>query len=90
LIDGVLTEYKTIQDVAQQTPDALSGALARRVMDGRGQAAHIIVDVRPVGMTEDVAQRGIRRAYGADNVTGGRIQSIRVIGNGFDLKVPRG
>ena len=30
-----------------------------------------------------------RRAYGADNKVGGKIQSIRVVGDGFDITVPR-
>jgi len=90
LVDGVLTEIKSVSGVAKQTPDALSGAIANRIMNGRGQAAHIIVDVRQqAGMTQEIAERGIRRAFGADNKTGGKIQSIRVIGNGFDITVPR-
>jgi hypothetical protein len=90
LIDGILTEYKTISGVRDLTSDGLSAAFASRVMDGRGQAAHIIVDVRNQdGMTREIAERGIRRAYGADNATGGRIQSIRCIGNGFNILEPR-
>jgi filamentous hemagglutinin len=64
-------------------------------MGGRGQAGNIMVDVRDqAGMTQEIAQRGINRAYGADNATAkrasrGPIQSIRVIGKDFDITVPR-
>jgi hypothetical protein len=89
-IDGVQTELKTLSGVAKQTPDGLSAAMASRIMDGRGQAAQIIVDARgQAGMTKEIAERGIKRAFGADNATGKKIQSIRVIGDGFDITVPR-
>ncbi|GAB4145095.1 MAG: hypothetical protein Tsb009_17090 [Planctomycetaceae bacterium] len=51
---------------------------------------YIIVDVRnQQGMTREIAERGVRRAYGADNATGGKIQSIRIIGDSFDITVLR-
>jgi hypothetical protein len=90
VIDCVPTEYKSISGVKNPDPDTLSAAISRRVMDGRGQARNIIVDAREQpGMTRDIAERGIRRAYGADNATGGKIQSIRVIGRDFTTTVPR-
>jgi hypothetical protein len=89
-IDGIATELKTISGVAKQTPEGLSAAIASRIMDGRGQANHILVSVLDqAGMTLEIATRGIRRAYGADNKSGGKIQSIRIIGQGFDVTVPR-
>ena len=89
-IDGIQTELKTLSGVAKQTPDGLSSATASRIMDGRGQATQITVDARgQAGMTRDIAERGIRRAYGADNKLGGKIQSIQVIGDGFELTVRR-
>jgi filamentous hemagglutinin len=89
-IDGIQQELKTLSGVAKQTPDGLSTAMASRIMDGRGQATQIVVDAKgQAGMTQEIAERGIRRAYGADNKLGGKIQSIRVIGPGFDITVPR-
>jgi len=94
LVDGVLSEYKSISGVKDTSPDGLSKAVGRRVMDGRGQASTVIVDARgQTGMTQEIAERGIRRAYGADKVTAGsasrgQLQSIRVIGSGFDITVP--
>lgn len=85
LVDGVRTELKSISNITSGDP---SGALGRRILDGAGQAPHIIADVRQqAGMTLELAQRAARRAYGADRV--GRIQSVRLIGQGFDVTVPR-
>jgi hypothetical protein len=89
-IDGQRVELKTISGVADTTSDGISKAIANRVMNGRGQATDIIVDARgQAGITQEIAERGIGRAYGADNKTGGKITSIRVIGPGFDITIPR-
>jgi Domain of unknown function (DUF4157) len=89
-VDGVPTEIKSLSGVKNPNADTLSQAISRRVMDGRGQAHNIIVDTREqAGMTREIAERGVRRAYGADNATGAKIQSIRVIGRDFDITVPR-
>jgi len=85
LVDGVRTELKSISNITSGDP---SGALGRRILDGAGQAPNIIADVRQqAGMTLELAQRAARRAYGADRAA--RIQSIRLIGQGFDVTVPR-
>jgi|GEM_PF-5914094 len=85
LVDGVRTELKSISNITSGDP---SGALGRRILDGAGQAPHIIADVRQqAGMTLELAQRAARRAYGADSAA--RIQSIRLIGQGFDVTIPR-
>ncbi len=57
-------------------------------MDARGQAPYIIIDTREQsGMTEEIAEIGIKRAYGSDNETfpSEMIQEIRIIGNRFDI-----
>jgi len=88
LVDGVRTELKTISNLQGTTADALSGGLGRRILDGAGQAPNILVDVtKQSGMTRDIADRAVRRAYGADNLQ--RIQEVRVIGQDFDFTVPR-
>ena len=90
IIDGKRIELKTISGVADTSPDGVSKAIANRVMNGRGQATDITVDARQqIGITQEVAERGIRRAYGADNATGGKITSIRVIGPDFDITISR-
>jgi Contact-dependent growth inhibition CdiA C-terminal domain len=90
IIDGQRIELKTLSGVADTTSEGISKAIARRVMDGRGQSTDVVVDARgQAGITQEIAERGIRRAYGADNATGGKITSIRVIGPGFDITIPR-
>ena len=85
LVDGKRTELKSISNITSQDP---SGALARRILDGAGQAPNIIADLRrQAGMTEELALRAVRRAFGADRA--GRVQSVRLIGQGFDVTVPR-
>ena len=84
-IDGKLTEYKSIHNVKNATSNSLSAAISSRAMDARGQAPHIIIDTREqTGMTEEIAKRGVERAYGADKYTK-KINEIRVIGIAFDL-----
>lgn len=85
IVDGVRTELKTISNIT--SPD-ISGALGRRILEGAGQAPHIIADVRnQPGMTLDLAARAMRRAYGADKLN--RVLQIRIIGSGFDQTWPR-
>jgi contact-dependent growth inhibition (CDI) system CdiA-like toxin len=85
LVDGVRTELKSISNITSPDP---SGALGRRILDGAGQAPNIIADVRAqADMTEELARRAARRAYGADSAH--RIQSVRLIGQGFDVTIPR-
>jgi WXG100 family type VII secretion target len=85
LVNGVKTELKTISNV---TSKDVSGAVARRALDGAGQAPQIILDTRAqAGFTRGLAERAARRAYGADKV--GRIQELRIIGDGFDITIPR-
>ncbi|TLD39877.1 MAG: hypothetical protein JETT_3854 [Candidatus Jettenia ecosi] len=85
IVDGVRTELKSISNLTSRD---ISGALGRRILEGAGQAPHVIADVRQqAGMTWDLAQRAIRRAFGAD--TARRIQQIRIIGRNFDTTVPR-
>lgn len=88
-INGVVHELKTVSGVADATSDSISSAISNRVMNGRGQASNIVVDTRgQAGMTLEIAERAIKRAFVADNAKKG-IQSIRIIGPGFDLIVPR-
>jgi len=85
LVDGVPTELKTVSNITSRD---MSGALSSRILDGAGQAGNIIIDARgQVGLTQAEAARAIRRAYGADKLS--RLQEIRIIGNGFEITVPR-
>ena len=89
-IDGTRTELKSISGVVNTSSDGISAAMSNRILNGRGQASNIVVDMtNQNGITREIAERGIRRAFGADNVTGSSIQSIRVVGPNFDITVPR-
>lgn len=94
LVNGENTEFKNISGVANQSSEGLSDALASRAMDARSQAPHMIINTTgQLGMTQEIAERGIKRAYGADNrsesSTGQKIKSIRVFGKTFDITVKR-
>jgi filamentous hemagglutinin len=90
LINGQPYELKTMTDVANQTSDGLSKAISSTAMDARGQSGNIIIDARnQPGMTGDIAQRGVERAYGRDNQSGKKIQSITVITSEGSIYVPR-
>ena len=90
LIDGTKYELKTMTDVASHTSDGLSKAISSAAMDARGQSGDIIIDARnQPGMTPDIAQRGINRAFSADSKSGSKIQSITVITSQGTVYVPR-
>lgn len=42
-----------------------------------------------VVLTQEIAERGISRAFGADDQSGSKIDSIRIVGPDFDITVPR-
>jgi Contact-dependent growth inhibition CdiA C-terminal domain len=89
-INGTRFELKTVSGVENATSDGISKAISNRVMNGRGQAVDIVVDAtKQSGITEEIARRGIIRAYGADNKLGAKIQSITIEGSEFSITVPR-
>lgn len=53
------------------------------------QAKHIILDVSDQpGMTKDMAELGIRRAFGRlKQLASDKVQNVRVIGKDFDTTV---
>lgn len=76
-IDGKAFELKTVSGVQRTDVEGLSSAISNRIMNGRGQAADIIVDARQqAGMTIEAAERAAGRAIGADKRSG--IQSITI------------
>ena len=77
-IDGTRYELKTVSGVQRTDVEGLSSAISNRIMNGRGQAADIIVDARQqAGMTIEAAERAAGRALGADKRSG--IQSITIL-----------
>jgi hypothetical protein len=90
-INDIKFELKTMSNVANQTSDGLSSAISSTAMNGRAQSGNIIIDARgQAGMTPDIAQRGINRAYGADIRSGAaKIESITIITPQGTVYVPR-
>ena len=79
IIDGVKSELKSLD------PGATSNTVRNVVNNsirGGGQARNIIIDARGSGLTEAEAARGIARARG---ISRGKIDNIRIIGDGFDI-----
>lgn len=90
LIDGTKYELKTMTNVVNQTSDGLSSAISTTAMDARAQSGNIIIDARgQAGMTPEIAQRGINRAFSADSKTGAKIGSITIITPEGTVYVPR-
>ncbi len=79
IIDGKVYELKTVSNIANTSPERLSGAISSRIMDGRGQS----------GMTREIAERAIIRAYGADDRIGSEIQEIKIITNDGTISISR-
>lgn len=76
-VDDEPTEFKSLDPGA--THQTVNDCLGR----AKRQAANIVVDARGSGLTEENARRGLRRFVGAH---AGRVRSIRVLGDGFDLR----
>jgi RHS repeat-associated protein len=86
LVEGVLTEFKTVSNI---TSKDISGALARRILEGRGQAGNIIIDARgQKGLTKELAENAIIRAFVKDSDKK-LLKEIRIIGEDFDISIPR-
>ncbi|MCP4696289.1 MAG: hypothetical protein GY862_05515 [Gammaproteobacteria bacterium] len=79
IIDGIKTEYKTLESGATST--TVKNVINNSIRKG-GQARQVIFDARGSGLTKEQALEGIKRAMG---ISRGRIDEIRVIGNGFDV-----
>ena len=79
-VNGVLTEFKTLDPLRANNAsikNAINDSIRRK-----GQARHIIIDARGTRLSEAEARRGLARAR---NITRGKLDTARVIGDGFDL-----
>jgi Hemagglutinin repeat len=80
IIDGVATEWKTVSNIVRTDTDGLSSAIFRSITDARNQSGHIIIDARgQPGMTLEIADRSIGRAYGLQKPELAPIQSITIL-----------
>ncbi len=86
IIDGKKTEYKTLTPKPGQTsgPNTIKNVVGNSISDG-GQARDIIIWSRGTGLTEAQARLGIDLGFRNSR---GLLDSIRVIGDGFDIKGP--
>ncbi len=78
-VDGVSTEFKSL--VLGATNPTVKNAINNSIRRG-GQARDIIIDSRGSGLTETEARTGLQRAK---NITRGKIDSIRIIGDRYDI-----
>jgi Contact-dependent growth inhibition CdiA C-terminal domain len=89
-VDGKLTEFKYVSDLKGTNADKLSGGLSRRILDGGSQAPRVTLDVsKQTGMTKEIAERAVSRAFGNQNFRGSdKIKEIRIYGKDFDITIP--
>lgn len=78
-VDGIPTEFKSL--VIGATNSTVKNLINSSIRRG-GQARKIIIDARGSGLTEAEANLGLQRAK---NVSRGKIDSVRIIGDGYDL-----
>jgi RHS repeat-associated protein len=79
LVNGVRTEFKSLD------PGSDSTTITRAIRDSLsrgGQARDIIYDSRGSGLTQSKANRAFARVSG---IAEGRLDSLRIIGDDFDL-----
>lgn len=89
-IDKEIIEFKYVSDLKGTTVDKLSARLSGRILDGGSQASKVTLDVTDqVGMTREIAERGISRAFGNQAFRGSnKIKEVRIYGKDFDITIP--
>jgi hypothetical protein len=80
LVDGVPTEFKSLR------PGATNATIRNQLTAAKGQAQDVIIDARGSGLTESEAKRGLSRFLGAHPA---RLHTVRIVGDGFDLRYSR-
>ena len=82
LVDGKPTEFKTMASGADSA--TVRNEVNNSIRNG-GQARDMIMDARGSGLSEAEAGRGLARAAG---ISRGKIDSMRIIGDGFNKVWP--
>ncbi|WP_052745366.1 hypothetical protein [Streptomyces sp. WM6386] len=80
LVDGVPTEFKTLD------PKASPNAIKNTLNTAKKQARDAVVDARPSELGETEARQSLERFL--RNNPPGRMNSIRIIGNGYTITWP--
>ena len=86
-IDGVKTELKTVGNITKTDIDGLSSKLAQRISEATSQGSDVIIDATAqAGMTKDVAELAIKRAFGRwRQLDSGKVTNVKIIGKDFDI-----
>jgi Contact-dependent growth inhibition CdiA C-terminal domain len=80
-VDGVLTEFKSMQ------PGASDATVRAALTSAKGQARHAVIDARGTELIEPTAQHGMRRFLGAPYSH--KVDAIRIIGDDYDINWKR-
>jgi len=80
IVDGTLMEFKSLTTTTADS-ETIRNTINNSIRRG-GQARHIIIDARRSGLTEVEAIRGLARVR---NITRGMMDSVRIIGDRFDV-----
>ena len=88
-IDGEIVEFKYVSNLKGTTADKLSARLSGRILDGGSQASKVTLNVTDqAGMTKEVAERAVSRAYGRLREMGSaKIKKVRIYGADFDVTI---
>lgn len=74
-VDGIPVEFKSLD------PGADDRTVKAALNSAKGQARYAVIDARDCGLTEDDAQRGIRRFSGTPY--GDRLDAVLIIGGNY-------
>ncbi len=79
-INDEIVEFKNISDLKGITADKLSARLSGRILDGGSQASKVTLNVmNQAGMTKEIAERAVNRAFGNQRRRGSEaIQEVRI------------
>lgn len=89
-INGEIVEFKYVSDLKGATADKLSARLSGRILNGGSQASKVTLDVTDqAGMTKEIAERAVSRAFGNQAFRGSdKIKEVRIFGKDFDITIP--
>ncbi|MEU7061690.1 PrsW family glutamic-type intramembrane protease [Streptomyces sp. NPDC046197] len=80
VVDGVPTEFKTLD------PGAAPNSVKNTLNTAKKQARDAVVDARGSGLEESGAREGLEKFL--RNNPPGRMNSVRIIGDGYDVRWP--
>jgi Contact-dependent growth inhibition CdiA C-terminal domain len=81
-VDAVPVEFKSLD------PGASDRTVKAALNSAKGQARHAVIDARGSDLSEDEAQRGMRRFFGTPH--GNRIDAVLILGDHYSIDWKRG